>query len=210
MLLNDICPNIFIINLLRRTDRFDSCRRQMENFKFSGTICIATDARDIKNNTNLRDGENALLHSYKKIIEYCKNLNYKSALIFEDDFIFEPDFNDRLSEFNFAPQDWNLIYFGRNAKSLGAGFLTEVKVNEYFSQIFSAFGAHAILINENMYDPILDGINKFDKPLDVMYVDLQQKYNAYAFTKPLVKQMDTMSDIINFNPGYAAMGIFDG
>lgn len=208
-MLDRITSHNFFINLLRRKDRYDSMKNQLDKLKISATATIAVDALEIRNSTPLRDGELALLLSYQKVVAWAKNSGFPCISIFEDDALFCSDFNERLEkEWPLIPDDWQLIYLGENNCSLGAGWIPSESVNEKVRRIYSSFGAHAIIIKESMYQPILDGISRFDKPLDVMYCDLQQQYPVYGFHTPLVQQGSFISDIIGFNAGYYEQGVF--
>lgn len=209
MVLTDICQDIYIINLLRRTDRYERVAAQAKQFGFPFVVTCAVDAKEIHNPTRLRDGEHALLLSYAKVINWAKSRNLDKILIFEDDFELVDEFNFRLNEFSYVPEDWDLVYLGGNHSHLGAGWKSPEKVNMFVNRLYSTYCAHSILVRNTMYDYILDGISKFDKPLDVIYCDLQQKFNAYGFSKTMCRQYDSESDIIGFNPEYNKKGIFD-
>lgn len=210
MTLNEVTPETFFINLLKRIDRFDHFTAQTRNLGIFSLGCVGTDGSTIPNPTNLRNGEYALLLSYQKIIQYARNQDYPAITVFEDDALFDPDFNARFAaEYPEIPDDWDLVFLGENSSSLGAGWILPDNISDNIRRIYSSFGAHAIMIKSHMYDHILEGINRFDKPLDVMYCDLQQGFKVYGFRRPLVKQASFTSDIIGFNPMYLEQGIFD-
>lgn len=209
MTLIDICKDIYVINLLRRTDRYEKVQEQAKRFGFPFVITSAVDAQDINNPTKLRDGEHALLLSYAKVLNWAKSRKLGKILIFEDDFELVEDFNERLSEFSYIPNDWDLIYLGGNNSHLGAGWRSAERINSYVNRLYSTYCAHAIILNERMYNKVLDRIKQFDKPLDVIMTDLQQDHKVYGFCKTMCKQFDSMSDIIGFNPEYNKKGIFN-
>lgn len=209
MTLTDICKDIYVINLLRRTDRYEKVQEQAKRFGFPFVITSAVDAREINNPTKLRDGEHALLLSYAKVLNWAKSRKLGEILIFEDDFELVEDFNDRLNEFSYIPNDWDLIYLGGNNSHLGAGWRAAERVNSYVNRLYSTYCAHAIILNERMYNKVLDRIKQFDKPLDVIMTDLQQDHKVYGFCKTMCKQFDSTSDIIGFNPEYNKKGIFN-
>lgn len=209
MTLTDISKDIYVINLLRRTDRYEKVQEQAKRFGFPFVITSAVDAREINNPTKLRDGEHALLLSYAKVLTWAQSRKQEKILIFEDDFELVDNFNERLSEFSYIPDDWDLIYLGGNNSHLGAGWRAAEKVNNYVSRLFSTYCAHSIILRESMYPKVLAGIKKFNKPLDVIMTDLQQNHKVYGFNTTMCKQFDSVSDIIGFNPEYNKKGIFD-
>ena len=207
--LNDICDKIYVISLPHRYDRREHAIQQAEKFRFEFEFFDAIDGDEILNFTNLRNGENGLLLTYDKLIQKIDKEGHGSVIILEDDFEFVEDLRDRLEEIDAVPDDWNLIYLGMNRDKLGAGFIKPQVVNDKVIRVFSSFGAHAILLSKAARKNIAEKIKMLDKPLDVMYCDVQQEMNAYGFVKNMCVQFDSHSDIIKFNPGYRAAGIFD-
>lgn len=211
MSINSICDKVYVVSLPHRLDRREHAIEQGKKFNFEFEFFDAINGDEIFNFTGLRNGENALLQSYLSLLHKIKeDTSLNEILIMEDDFEFVEDVNARLAnEIGSIPADCDLLYLGMNRSSLGAGFIPPQQINDHVIKIFSSFGAHAIVITRRMIDPIIEKIKMFDKPLDVMYVELQQQYNAYGFAKNLCVQYDSHSDIIKFNPGYRAAGIFD-
>ena len=209
MILTDICKDIYVINLLRRTDRFERVQQQSRKFGFPYIITCAVDAREIQNPTKLRDGEHALLLSHAKVINWAKSRNLESVIIFEDDFECVENFNERLAEFGEIPPNWDAVYLGGNHSHLGAGDIAPKQVSENINRVFSTYTTHAMMIKKSMYDVILDKIGQLNSPLDIIYCDIQKKHNCYAFSRNLCKQYDSYSDIIGFDPEYNKKGIYD-
>ncbi len=209
MNLNNICPDIFVINLDRREDRLENCKIQAAQLGFSFERIPAIDGREVFNFTNLRPGENALNLSHLLAIDAAKHRGYKQTIVLEDDAEFVPDFNKKLALFYEVPLDWDLVYFGANLHHLGAGRITEEKVTDSVVKVYSAFTTHAMLIKDTVYDFVINEINNATAPLDIIYGQVQRKFNAYAFTPSLIKQTDGFSDIINFSQDYNSLGVFD-
>lgn len=210
MTLNDITPNIFVINLLRRTDRLEHIQEQSRRFDFDAMITAAVDAQEINNPTNLRPGEYALLLSHGKILTYARYMNLDKIIVLEDDADFVADTNERLSkEWQEIPSDFDLVYLGCNKQYLGAGRVPATDVSDNIIRLYSAFTTHAMVINSSIYDIVLDKIDQFNMPLDVIYSEVQKDCKAYGFKKNLAKQLDCHSDIIGFNPAYQAQGVYD-
>ncbi len=209
MNLKNICPDIFVINLDRREDRLENCKSQAAQLGFSFERIPAVDGREVFNFTNLRPGENALNQSHIKAVDAAKYRGYKQTIVLEDDFECVEGFNEKLELFKEVPADWDLVYFGANLRHLGAGRIPEEKVTDSIVKVYSAFTTHAMLIKDTVYDFVINEINNATAPLDIIYGQVQRKFNAYAFNPSLIKQKDDVSDIINFNAGYNKMGVFD-
>ena len=210
MNLNTIFPNIYVINLIRRIDRFKSVLAQSQKYGFKYKIIEAIDANDIENPTGLRPGEYALLQSHKLALQTAKENNLDKVLILEDDFLLVDDFKERLSELSLIPSDSEVTYLGANHYHLGASSIPPEIISDSVMRVFSSFCTHAMLIDCSVFNIILNAIDTNPRPLDVIYLqDIQSRGRSYGFKYNLVKQLDSHSDILNFNPDYLAAGIFD-
>lgn len=209
-MINTIFPNIYVINLLRRIDRFKHVIDQSKKYNFKYDIIEAVDSNDIENPTSLRPGEYALLQSHKLALEKAKSNNLDSILILEDDFIFVEDCLLRLEELQDIPNDWEVIYLGANHSHLGAGTVPSEDISDHIIRVKSSFCTHAMVIKSNIFDLIIDSIDTNPRPLDVIYVDdIQARNKSYGFKNNIVKQIDSHSDIVGFCCGYNSMGIFN-
>lgn len=210
MTLNDITDNIFVINLLRRQDRAQHMLEQSGKFGLTLQWVPAVDAREVSNPTHLRDGEWGLLLSHAKVLEYAKSRSLDKIIILEDDCYFHDDFNERLDrEFPQVPEDWEVIMLSGNHYHLGAGTIAPEQVSQNIMRVFASFTTHALIIKNSVFDLILDAVRRAEKPLDVIYRDvIQSRGKTYAFCKNLGGQIDGFSDIIQFDAGYNAGGIY--
>ncbi len=210
MTLNDICPDIFIINLDRREDRWQHCLSEADKFRFQAERIKAVDCFEVLNPTGLRGGEYALLQSHKKAIERIQEDKLRQAIILEDDCAFVDNLNERLSELKDVPDDWEVIMLGGNHYKIGAGSIPPIEVNKNIMRVFSSFTTHALLVKDVAFQRVIDAIDKLNKPLDLVYRDeFQSRGVMYAPIRNLAKQTDGFSDIIQFDPGYNKMGVYD-
>ncbi len=209
MNLNDICKDIFIINLDRREDRWAHCSQQIDKFGFKAEKIKAVDGSGIFNPTSLSPSNYALLLSHRLAIEMAKERGLREVIILEDDADFVENLNERLKEVEEVPTDWDIIYLGANLWHLGAGKQPPVSVGENIYRVYDAFTTHALYLRDTAFDSVLIEIDKLDRPLDIIYTGLQKQLNAYAFKKNLAAQYDSHSDISGFNTQYKARGLFD-
>ncbi len=163
---------------------------------------------EVQNPTHLRNGEYALLLSHKKALERAKEDKLKQVVILEDDFCFVDDVNERLAELSNIPDHWDVIYLGANHYHLGAGRIPPTEISPGILRVYSSFTTHAMIVKDTVYDEVLSSIDKLKHPLDIIYCDVQLKYNAFGFAKNLCKQIDGHSDIIGFDPHYNRMGVY--
>lgn len=209
-MINNIFPDIYVINLIRRIDRFKSVLAQSKKYGFKYKIIEAIDANDIENPTGLRPGEYALLQSHKLALETAKANNLGSVLILEDDFVFVDNCEDRLQEFYEIPEDFEVAYLGANHSHLGAGTIPPEEISSNIIRVRSSFCTHAMVVKSSLYDLIIESIENDPRPLDVLYVNtVQSRGHSYGFKSNIVKQIDSHSDIVGMCCGYNASGIFD-
>jgi GR25 family glycosyltransferase involved in LPS biosynthesis len=206
----DDLGRVLFINLTRRVDRLYNIREQSEKFGFSPERIEAVDSSELTFWHNLRPGEAALLLSHKKALLRAIEYDLSQVVILEDDCEMVSNFNERLVEFNEVPDDWEMVYLGCNSHHLGAGAIPEEGVTENVFRAFSVFCTHALILKSSIFEDVIKEIDKLQEPLDVIYKNLiQSRGTAYGFKKNLVKQIDSHSDIIGFDPKYNLLGIFD-
>lgn len=208
MRLNDICQDIFCINMISRPDRADHFKEQMKKHDFQATFAIGIDGNTVENPHNLRKGEIGLIESYSRIIRWAQSQELESCLVFEDDATMVDDFNEKLELIKKVPSDWDFTMLGSNQYFLGAGGWPPEQVSENVLKCYSAYCAHAILWKKHMYEPILRWLGEKREPIDVSFTRLQTHFNCYAIYPSICYQYDNPSSILGWQPDYNAQGIF--
>jgi len=118
----------------------------------------------------------------------------------EDDIEFTEEIKKLDEYMSLVPSDWDMLYFGGNHnKHIGK----EINLlNEKIIKLNETYGIHCVVINNTLYDLILNIITKRDKPIDVYYADIQKSYNCYGFNPSIALQRESFSDIQNKNVNY--------
>lgn len=200
MRLFDRFDKVFCINLDRRPDRMLHFEDQVKKYDLGDFERIsAVDGKNIDKetyNSNLLPGEIGIILSNKKIFEWSIEKKHKNILIIEDDCLFHDSVKNIGHIFNYLPDNWDMLYFGGN-HNLHIGEKPPQRINNYFSKIHSTYSAHIVGLEIKIYQDILDEISKLEKPLDVVYSDLQKKYNAISLTPGITSQLTNFSDIQN-------------
>lgn len=180
----------YCINLIRRNDRLQNAQKQFQKSKIDVEIFSALDMNDIKINYQLKSGSLACSFSHYQLIQRAKICGHKSILIFEDDVILHDDFSNQL-EILMAncPHDCDLLYLG------GSNAERPTKFNDHVSRCHKTFTTHAYVINESIYDVVLDQVEQFNDVIDVIYTSLQPINNFYISNKTLAWQMAGFSDL---------------
>lgn len=191
MSLNDFVDKIYCINLDKRTDRWERCQKifQINNLNVERFSAVDGSKLDL-NGSKLLPGEIGVIRSNLGVIKMAKENKYKSILIFEDDVELCDDFNDLFESYiKQVPNDWSFIYLGGNH----VGSYSHITNN--VAKINYSFAIHAIIINENVYDHILQILPEEKEQVDVTYAKLQRIFPSYVFRPHLAWQRKDFSDI---------------
>lgn len=192
--------HIFVINLDRRPDRLDLIDKQLKRFNLNYERISAIDGNLLNPNPKIGNGWNhkgvagcALTH--RKIIEIAKERNYKNFLVIEDDTVFSDEFKNIDSYIKQVPNDWDVIYF----TSLHLSKPKNVNVNVFKST--HTLVTNMLAMNSKFYDVVLDNlpnkVEKLEKPIDILFTDLQKNYNFYSLRPHVAWQDSIFSDIEN-------------
>jgi hypothetical protein len=185
---------IFIINLKRRIDRKIEIINKLNkyclnNYEFIDAIDgkeknILNEYDKLKNDTNIvNSGHYGCLLSHIKAITRAKNENLKSVLIIEDDVIFSDDFYSKINS-TLVPK-YDLLYLG--------GIIDEIKFFTLgWGKSTEIMGAYAYIIKKNMYDIVLNYLNKKIYCVDIAYIEyLQNRYNIFILDDLIKTNLDS-------------------
>lgn len=194
----------YLINLKNRPDRLKSFQEEVTKYDLGNyDVFTAINGKEIKNKPNsvLSDGEIGVILSNIEILKDAKEKKYKKILIVEDDCYFTDEVKKIHDYMKFLPNEWDMLYFGGNHNThVGVGPPTII--NEKVIKLHHTYAAHFVVIDSKMFDEILFLLSMFNKQLDVVYSDLQKKYNVYSFYPAIAKQKEGFSDIQNANVDY--------
>lgn len=182
--------NILIINLKSRQDRKQKIiemfnKYNINNYKFIEGI-IGKDLQEefnkLKDKTNIiNTGHYGCLLSHIKAIEYAKNNNYKNVLILEDDIVINNNFVEEIGKLLLPKFD--MLYLG--------GISSRAKLYKY-ARANKIMGAYSYLINNNMYDKILEILKTKRDYVDLQYLtNIQKTYNVYILADIIKTNIDT-------------------
>lgn len=192
MKINSFFDKIYCINLKHRVDRWDNCLRQFKENGLNVERFDAVNGKELAPNglNGLMSGEVGVIRSNYNVIKDAKEKGYKNIIIFEDDVELCDNFITQFeSIFDKVPKDWGFLYLGGNH----VGGLT--LVNENIARIKHSYAIHAICVNEQVYDHILELLPNEKEAVDVTYAKLQQIFPSYVFRPHLAWQKDGHSDI---------------
>ena len=126
----DLFDNTWVINLDKSTDRWDSCRKQLNNIDLYPKRWSATygkDPKHIKRAKNIRSnlpflkkifwfmspGRFGCFESHLNLWKHLKQKGVRNALIMEDDFLLHPNFNkDSIIDVVRSSKGFDIIFVG--------------------------------------------------------------------------------------------------
>lgn len=186
---------IFVINLDKRPDRYQTFKEEMNKYGIEGVERISAvdgSSTGILNN-RLLQGEIGVLMSHLEIIKKCKSEGLKNVLILEDDLYFTDEIQKIDDYMSVVPDDWNFIYFGGN-HVYGP---KPSKINDKILRLNYTVALHCVAINSDMFDLIEKTLPEMSKPVDVYYAELHKNYPSYGFYPNMAKQKPGYSNIQN-------------
>jgi len=192
---------VYVINLDRRPDRFDSFKKELEKYGIENVERFsAIDGNTImSNNIPLLAGEIGVLESHLQIIQNCKEKGFKNVLILEDDVYFTEEILKINEYMSMVPTDWDFIYFGGNHVYGKPPQL----INQKVIKLNFTVALQCVAINSSMFEIIEAILPKRQKQVDAYYAELHNIFNAYGFYPNMAKQTAGFSDIQNRNVDYS-------
>ena len=196
--------NIFIINLLRRTDRKEQMIKKLNEVNITKYEFInAFDGQDpelnnkfieLKNKHNISintSGHFCCLLSHIKAIKLAKKLKYKNIMILEDDIFFNNNFINHIS--NIIIPEFDILYLG--------GIISKLKMffNDgwAYGKTNKIMGAYGYILSSTIYDDVLNKLEKLNDYLDIIYIkSIQSKYKTIILND-IIKTDLSSSDTSN-------------
>jgi GR25 family glycosyltransferase involved in LPS biosynthesis len=149
MTLNDIFPNIFVINISNNTERRDHIINELQNINFIFLEAIVPNIRHPKKRQKLG---NRLSHL--EAIKIAKNNNWSNVLVFEDDIVINQSIITKIvlqNIYNFIySQEWACFYLGGKHCT----FPNKV-IYPNIRGASRVIGTHAIAYHQKYYDDFI-------------------------------------------------------
>jgi glycosyl transferase family 25 len=189
---------VYCINLKHREDRKINILEQCTKYKLGKIEFFeAIDGKNHSNKYNLLSGAIGLIMSNIVVLKDAKEKNYNKILILEDDCYFTDEINEIETYLNCLPDDWDMFYLGGNHQTGTTGVKPPIIVNKKIIKLTNTYTTHFVAIKNHMFDIILDKLEKFENPIDVLYSEIQKSHNVYCTSVNIAKQMNGYSDIEN-------------
>jgi glycosyl transferase family 25 len=191
----------FYVNLDRKINRNIQCQKQLKKYELEGFVkrFSAIDAFGFEKKCDFESSDwykcaEANSNSQLNIIKYAKEKNLNNILIFEDDFyffennLFNPIHQIEKAIDSIQSLNWDILYLGGTLLDENINMVTPslIKVNYMLC-------AHAYILNNSIYDKILDlkGLTPLmDNLLNIVCIN---KYSVYPCS--VVQNGQDFSDI---------------
>lgn len=199
----DRFDKVYCINLPHRTDRRDNFisevnKYDLGNFEFFDAYY----GQKLLNPHNILPGNVGLIKTNIEILKKAIDENLNNIVIIEDDCVFTEEILNIDSYFEKLPDKWDMLYFGGNHNYHWGGAPKPIIVNEKVLKLVHTFTTHFVIINKNMFSVLIDKLSSYYQPIDVIYAEIQKKYNVYSFYPSIAKQSTGYSDIENRQINY--------
>jgi GR25 family glycosyltransferase involved in LPS biosynthesis len=199
MKITDFFDKTFCINLERRSDRWEECFTEFNKYELTNIDrFIAVDGKELPQVTSgfVTPSRLALVLTNIKILEEAIENNYNSILILEDDVEFNDQVLNMDEYFKVLPKNWDMLYFGGNHNT-HVGVTPPAKVNDLIVKLHHTYTTHMVAIKSHLFETIISLLGTYKEPIDVLYTELQKRYNVYCFYPGIAKQRKGYSDIQN-------------
>ena len=211
--LNDFFSKIYCINLDKRTDKYEDCKKEFEKLNIDVTRISAVDGRAITvPNTRWSPGNYGLVLTNLQIYKDAIENNYDSILVLEDDVMFIDNFyNYFFEKVKSLPNDWDLLYLGGNNIFRAGKFKlvtgdVDFPVGQHNYRTLDhelattnlTYTTHAVGINSKFFHEVMKyTTDNITEPIDNIYVKAQQegRSKTYTFLPSLALQRPSFSDI---------------
>jgi GR25 family glycosyltransferase involved in LPS biosynthesis len=147
---------------------------------------------------NYQKGALGCLLSHLNVLKDAKLKGYKSILILEDDFLINNNFIDEyIKAEKSIPENWDFIYFGKKQGKQGiipnnlkhiypSNIINVTKINDYvYKPNYFTYATHSLCIKNTIYDALIDRYNTLCAPVDLIIMELYEKYNFYVLYNDL-------------------------
>ncbi len=202
----DYFDNVYCVNLEHRTDRKMNILSECDKYNLGEVQFFKAINGNLLNvNYPILKGNVGLIMSNIEIIKDAKEKNYEKILILEDDCYFTDEIKNINEYIEKLPEDWDMFYLGGNHNIGWLGTQPPKIINDKIVKLHYTFTTHFVAIKNNMFDILINELQTFKSPIDVLYTNLQKKHNVYCTSECIAKQLNGYSDIENKIVDYSNM-----
>jgi GR25 family glycosyltransferase involved in LPS biosynthesis len=179
---------LFVINLAKRTDRWEHCKRQ---FLRHGLTQVQRFEACVDPEPGRFDQNTGCTLSHRTLLDMQIANEWPRMLVLEDDFdIIFGDFHDRWSVYEKEiPADWDMLYLGGSYGEKPIARVSEHMIRAGRIMTTSSYGI--TLDAAKMLAPHIVGSG----PIDNLYSDRHREMKTYIVSPRLIVQFPNYSDL---------------
>lgn len=207
-MITDYFDKALYINLDSRPDRRELAEKEFS--KHSLNVERVEAVIGIKDfYSPLPKGHIGCIASHMKCLSMAKENKWDTVLIFEDDVVLKDNCNELFEDyFTRVPDNWDLLYLGGNHWGNCLQYRDgskQITVASNVQRTYCTLTTHAYAIKKTIYDYMISTFETMRKEVDMLYVDAQQRFNAYCLRPNLAWQREDYSDINDMKCDYKFM-----
>jgi glycosyl transferase, family 25 len=192
-MINDFFDTIVCVNLDRRTDKWELCKKEFTKHNLNVSRFSAVDGTTVPYEGRLPVGAigNALSHA--RILRYCEYLELDSVLILEDDVEFDDKIQEKFEHWvEQVPRNWDFLYLGGNHNWVEMPLFSPNLV-----KIYNTYSTHAYAVRNTMFKALYEALETLSTEGDIITASLQKDRNSFCFYPNLAYQRPGISDVFN-------------
>lgn len=179
MKFNDLFPLVYVINMDSRPDRWDQIQSELSKLGIYYTRIpgiVTNESTDQHWN-----GIKGCYLSHKRCLELAQSQN-KNVFIFEDDAQLINNYEEIIDRvlFDLSKFKWDMVYFGGNI----CNKINRITPN--LGKLSHAQSTSSYGVNVNFISHILNKLDKFTKPIDLVYAEDIIPFNHCYISIPMV------------------------
>ena len=201
---------VFVINLEHRTDRKENILKQLAkvgitDYEFFPAIRPTEEDVQAWNPrflnpmpgwfqgdvTKYKIGSLGCLLSHRAIMRLCIERDYQNVLVLEDDTEFQIGCPLDSIWSVVQPPEFGLLYLAGNHR--GA---TLTPHSKFVTKVRGTLTTGSYLVHRSIMPAIVEGLDRYDREVDVFYAFLQTQYPCYCIFPHIARQADSFSDIV--------------
>lgn len=204
--ITDYFSGAFCINLDDRPERMAQAQAEFDRLGLKVERMPAVKGNPSGIETALLPNEVGCKLSHMHCITEAAKRSWNSVLVFEDDVAFRDNANELFTQYiDQVPLDWAIIYLGGNHWGWNLGEKDKPQLEKITENVYrtrNTLTTHAYVIKWSVWLDAIAEMSATDKPVDVVYGEIQKRHPVYALRPNLAWQRDGWSDINNRKCNY--------
>jgi GR25 family glycosyltransferase involved in LPS biosynthesis len=202
--MNNFFDQIYVLNLDRRTDRWDAVQKQLHNAGITKAVRFPAIEKKINNSESAHE---ACFHTHVSAYQKALDTGARNVLIFEDDAALYDDWEPIWKSFKRQiHSDWDIIYLGYNLEhKYQPNLTTPPLITSNVLLLNDVLALHAYAVNGKHLKTLIEHQKsqyELNIPGDVAFAKHNSGFKVYGAYPMLFYQTPGFSDIVGNNVDY--------